>query len=94
MEDIKEGRVLLDFYATWCGPCKVVSKQLDLYENEVTEVKVVRFDIEDPKNFKISQDFTIRSLPTLVYLEEGQVVNKVLGVKNLAQIKELTNINN
>ena len=94
MENIKEGRVLLDFYATWCNPCKVVSKQLDLYENEVTEVKVVRFDIEKPENIKISQEFGIRNLPTLVYLEDGKVVDKVLGVKNLAQLKELTNINN
>lgn len=94
MEDISTGRVLLDFYATWCGPCKVVSKQLDLYENEVTDVNVVRLDIEDPENFKIAHEFTIRSLPTLVYLVDGEVVDKVLGVKNLAQIKELTNINN
>jgi thioredoxin 1 len=91
MEDIKKGKVLLDFYATWCNPCKVVAKQLDVYESEVEDVKVVRINIEDPENFKVVQDYLVRSLPTLVYLEEGAVVNKSLGIKNLAQIKELTN---
>jgi thioredoxin 1 len=91
MEDIKKGKVLLDFYANWCNPCKVVAKQLDVYESEVEDVKVVRINIEEPENFKVVQKYLIRSLPTLVYLEEGIVVNKSLGIKNLAQIKELTN---
>jgi thioredoxin 1 len=91
MEDITKGKVLLDFYATWCNPCKIVSRQLDLYEAEISDVKVVRLDIEDPANFKVAQDYAIRSLPTLIYLEEGDLINKALGTKNLQQIKELTN---
>jgi thioredoxin 1 len=91
MEDINQGKVLLDFYATWCNPCKMVSKQLDLYEAEIADVTVVRIDIEKPENFKISQDYAIRSLPTLIYLEDGILINKALGTRNLQQIKELTN---
>jgi thioredoxin 1 len=91
MEDIKKGKVLLDFYANWCNPCKVVAKQLDVYESEVDDVKVIRINIEDSENFKVVQDYLVRSLPTLVYLEDGAIINKSLGIKNLAQIKELTN---
>ena len=44
-EDLKTGRVLVDFYANWCGPCRMLSKQLDQYQEEITEVNVIKVDI-------------------------------------------------
>ena len=62
----KEGRVLVDFYATWCGPCKVVAKTLDQYAEEVSEVKVVKINVDEES--ELASKYGIRSIPTLIYL--------------------------
>lgn len=87
-EELKSGRVLVDFYANWCGPCKMLMKQLEKYETEVTDVKVIKVNIEEES--EMAQAFGVRSLPTLVYMEDGEVVNKTTGMKKVEEIKELT----
>jgi thioredoxin 1 len=90
MEEIKKGRVLVDFYATWCGPCKMLAKQLEQYEKEVEDVKVVKVNVDD--NHEMSAAFGVRSIPTLVYMEDGEVIDRSAGAKNLEQLKEFTKI--
>lgn len=87
-EELKSGRVLVDFYATWCGPCKMLMKQLEKYEVEVTNVKVIKVNVEE--EHEMAQAFGVRGLPTLVYMEDGEVINKVTGMKKLDELKELT----
>lgn len=88
-EQLKTGRVLVDFYANWCGPCKMLMKQLEKYEADVTDVKVIKVNIEE--EHEMSQAFGVRALPTLVYMEDGEVVKKVTGMQNVDDIKKLTN---
>lgn len=88
-EELKTGRVLVDFYATWCAPCKMLMKHVDVYESEVNDVKVIRVNIEDEP--EMSQAFGVRSIPTLVYLENGEVVNRTTGMQKVEDIKKLTN---
>lgn len=90
-EEIKTGRILVDFYADWCAPCKTLSKQLDRYINEVTDVKVIKINIEEDQN--ISAEFGVRSIPALFYMEDGNIINQSTGVKTLEQLKEFTKIN-
>jgi len=87
-EDLKSGRVLVDFYADWCGPCRMLSKQLEQYQEEVTEVKVIKVDIE--VDHEMAQSFGVRSIPTLVYMEEGEVIDKATGVKRVNELKQFT----
>ena len=89
-EEIKTGRVLVDFYADWCAPCKMLSKQLEQYQEEVTEVKVVKVNIEEEQ--EMSMAFGVRSIPALFYMEDGNVVDQSIGVKTLEQLKEFTKI--
>lgn len=89
-EEIKTGRVLVDFYADWCAPCKTLSKQLDQYINEVTSVKVVKINIEEDQD--TPAEFGVRSIPALFYMEDGKIINQSIGVKTLEQLKEFTKI--
>jgi|TARA_B110000967_G_C18699760_1_gene467216 thioredoxin 1 len=86
----KEGRVLVDFFATWCGPCKMISKQLEKYEEEVSDVTVLKIDVDlEPE---LASENNIRSIPTLIYFEDGEVVERKTGNSTLAEIKTLTKI--
>ena len=60
------------------GPCKMLMKQLEKYELEVTNVKVIKVNVEE--EHEMAQAFGVRGLPTLVYMEDGEVINKVLLV--------------
>lgn len=86
--EIKSGRVLIDFYADWCGPCKMMAKQLEIFESEVNDVKVIKVNIEEEP--EMSQAFGVRSIPTLVYMENGEVVDKTVGAKKLNELKNFT----
>lgn len=85
-----EGRVLVDFFATWCGPCKMVAKQLDKYEEEVDDVKVIKINVDEESS--LASKYGIRSIPTLFYMEDGEVVDKLIGNATLEQLKTLTKI--
>ena len=87
-EDLKTGRVLVDFYADWCGPCRMLSKQLEQYQEEVTEVNVIKVDIE--VEHEMAQAFGVRSLPTLVYMENGEVIDKTTGMMRVNELKQFT----
>ena len=89
-EEIKTGRVLVDFYADWCAPCKTLSKQLDQYINEVTSVKVVKINVEEDQD--TPAEFGVRSIPALFYMEDRKIINQSIGVKTLEQLKEFTKI--
>ncbi|MDC0008753.1 thioredoxin domain-containing protein [bacterium] len=89
-EEIKEGRVLVDFYADWCGPCKMLGKQLEKYQEEVTEVKVVKINVEEEQ--ELSSVFGVRSIPSLFYMENGEVVESAVGNQTIDSLKELTKI--
>ena len=86
----KEGRVLVDFYATWCGPCKMVAKTLDQYAEEVSEVKVVKINVDEEAD--IASEYNIRSIPTLIYFEDGEIIERQTGNVALSKIKELTKV--
>jgi thioredoxin 1 len=90
-QEIKTGRVLVDFYADWCGPCRMLSKQLEQYEAEVTDVKVVKVNIEEEQ--EMSRAFGVRSIPAIFYMEDGNVIDQANGMKTVQQLKEFTKIN-
>ena len=90
-QEIKTGMVLVDFYADWCVPCRMLSKQLEQYEAEVTDVKVVKVNIEEEQ--EMSRAFGVRSIPAIFYMEDGNVIDQANGMKTVQQLKEFTKIN-
>ena len=73
---ISDDLVLVDFYATWCGPCKMMSPIIDSLANE-RAFKVVKIDVD--KNIEIAQEYSVMSIPTLILFKNGKLVDKKNG---------------
>lgn len=71
--------VLLDFWASWCGPCKMLSPIVDQLANEIDDVKICKVNIDEEGD--LARKFRVMSIPTLVYMKEGKVVNSSIGVQ-------------
>lgn len=76
--------IVVDFFATWCGPCKMIAPLLDKFSNEYNQVKFSKIDVDQLGD--IAQKYSISSMPTLVFIKNGQEVERVIGA-NPAAIK-------
>ena len=76
-EEIKGSIVVVDFFATWCGPCKMLSPILEKFANEHPEVKVIKVDVDDFTS--IAREYGVTSIPTLVLFKDGVIVDKKIG---------------
>lgn len=88
-EETDKGLVLIDFWATWCGPCRMQGPILEQLEEDYEEdqLKIVKMDVDENPN--TPREFGIMSIPTLVLKKDGEVVEKVVGVHTKPQLKEL-----
>ena len=84
-EFIKEGTVLIDFFATWCGPCKMLSPVIEQVEGEHPELKVVKVDVDEAPS--IAAKYGIQAIPTLFLLKDGKMVDKRMGYLNKNQLE-------
>lgn len=79
--------VLLDFWASWCGPCQMVGPIIEEIALERPDIKVCKINIEEQP--ELAESFQIMSIPTLVVLKNGQVVNQSSGARPKKQILEM-----
>lgn len=88
-EETKEGLVLIDFWATWCGPCRMQAPILEQLSEELdeSELKICKMDVDE--NSLTAQGFGIMSIPTLMFKKDGEVVKQIVGVHSKAQLKAL-----
>lgn len=88
-EELKKGELplVVDFWATWCGPCKMVGAVLSqLAEQYDGKIVVGKCDVEE--NDDIAMEYGIRSLPTLLFFKGGELVDKFVGAGNKAKLEE------
>lgn len=76
--------VLIDFWASWCGPCRMVSPIVDEIAEERTDIKVCKVNVDDEP--ELASKFRVMSIPTLVVVKEGKVVNQSIGAKPKSEI--------
>ena len=84
-----QGTVLVDFWASWCGPCKMIGPIIDQIADERTDVKVCKVNVDDEQELAVQ--FKVMSIPTLLVFKDGKVVNQSLGAKPKAAILAMLN---
>ena len=87
INEVQEGLVLVDFYADWCGPCKMLTPVLEEINNEDEEVRVIKVNIDDAKF--LANYYKIQSIPTLILLKNGQFLHRITGFSPKKTIQEL-----
>ena len=79
--------VLLDFWAAWCGPCRMLGPIIDEIAEENPDIKVVKINVDEEP--ELANEFQVISIPSLFVVENGQIINQSSGVKPKQQILDM-----
>ena len=80
---IKEGLTLVDFYAEWCGPCKMMGPVLE----SLDDVNIIKVNVDD--NEELSTEYRIMSIPTLMFFKDGEKKEEIVGFHSKEQLEEI-----
>lgn len=86
-QETASGVTLTDFWATWCGPCRMQSPVVDALSEKMPNVKFFKLDVDE--NPETAQKFRIMSIPTLMIKKDGEVVDQVVGYHGEEQLKQI-----
>ena len=78
-QNVKDGVTLVDFYADWCGPCKMIAPIIDELSTEVESATVAKVDVDASP--EIAAKYGIRSIPLVILFKDGEIVEKLVGAK-------------
>ena len=85
-----KGVVLVDFFATWCGPCKALTPIVDKLSEEMSgKVKIVKVDIDE--NSALATEYRVMSVPTMKLLKNGEVVETLVGLRPESELRDKLN---
>lgn len=79
--------VLVDFWATWCGPCQMIAPVIEEIAEEAADVKVCKIDVDEQP--ELAKEYRVMSIPTLMVFKEGQAVKREVGAKSKNEILEM-----
>ena len=82
--------VLVDFYADWCGPCRMIAPVLDELARETTDAKIVKINVD--QNPQLAARYGVNSIPNLKVFDEGKIVDEQAGLANKARLKAMLDI--
>lgn len=87
-EKIKKDRVLVDFYATWCGPCKMLGLVLEKFDDE-NIVSILKLDVDEAKD--VAEKYKVFTIPTLIIFENGKEIKRKVGYQSLDELRKWVN---
>lgn len=76
-EEIKNGKVIVDFFATWCAPCRMLSPVLEEIEKETEDLRILKVNVDDI--IDLAADFQVSSIPLLLFFQDGKKIGESLG---------------
>ena len=83
----KKGLVLVDFWADWCGPCKMLGPVIEELAEEVEGISVAKLNVDD--NGKIAMDYQVQSIPTIMIFKDGELQERLVGFRPKADLLEV-----
>ena len=85
--EIQKGIVLVDFYADWCGPCRMIAPHLEALSKELQgQASIVKLDVDHAQ--KIASTYEVTSIPTLILFRDGKEAGRIVGVCDAKALKE------
>ncbi|MBR4461367.1 MAG: thioredoxin [Erysipelotrichaceae bacterium] len=84
-ETVKEGLTLVDFFADWCGPCKMLGPVLDQVDEEYPDVTFIKVNVDD--NMELAEKYGIMSIPAVYLFKDGEVLNKMVGYSDITGVR-------
>ncbi len=82
-----KGVVMVDFFAPWCGPCKMMAPSVDRLASEYEgKVKIGKLDVDE--NGEVSMKYEIQSIPTIIFFKNGEMVDKLIGFQSYEALKQ------
>ena len=81
----EKGKVLVDFYANWCGPCKMLRPVLESIASERSDKKIVSIDVDEAED--LAREYGIISIPCVILFEDGKEINRSIGLKSKSEIE-------
>lgn len=85
-KEVAQGTVLVDFFATWCGPCQMLAPVIEELDKKVN-IKVLKIDVDEVSD--LAREFRVMSIPTLMVFKDGKLTKKELGYMPLERLKAL-----
>ena len=85
-QEISKGKVLVDLWAPWCGPCRVISPIIEELSNEMKDIKFYKLDVD--KSPDIASQYDVMGIPTLILFKDGKEVKRIVGLKSKEDLKK------
>lgn len=83
---LSDKKILIDFYAVWCGPCKMMANVLDSMKDEISDCEIYKVNVDECPN--LAREYGVMSIPNLILFQNGEVVKNEMGFKTAEELKE------